>query len=97
MVGMSVKKHYEVITHEVTEKVCVRETTYCDICKKEIDTNKGSWELTTGHHDWGRDSVDSVEHFDVCSEACLTIKFAEYVNESGKNDWNTMYFEVERT
>ena len=36
---MSIKKHYEVITHEVTEKICIGETTYCDICKKEIDTN----------------------------------------------------------
>ena len=27
---MSVKKHYEVIAHKVTERVCIGETTYCD-------------------------------------------------------------------
>lgn len=93
---MSVKKHYEVMTHTVTEEVCVGETTYCDICNKEINTNKGYWELTTGHHDWGNDSCESIEHFDVCSEICLMNKFSEYLNESGKDDYNTMYFEVER-
>lgn len=93
---MSVEKHYEVMEHVVVEKVCIGETTYCDVCKKMIDTNKGYWELTTGHHDWGNDSGDSIENFDVCSEICLMSKFSEYLNESEKNDWNTMYFEVER-
>lgn len=93
---MSVKKHYEVITHEVTEKICIGEATYCDICKKEIDTNKGYWELTTGHHDWGNDSEESIEHFDVCSQMCLMSKFAEYLDESDADDDNTKYFEVER-
>lgn len=44
----------------------------------------------------GNDSDDSIEHFDVCSEICLMSKFSEYLDESGKNDWNTKYFEVER-
>lgn len=94
---MSVKQHYELITHEVTEKVLVGETVHCDVCKKEIETEKGYWEVTTGHHDWGNDSHESIEHFDVCSETCLTQKFAEYTKESGKDEYNTMYFEVERT
>ena len=93
---MSVKKQYEVITHTVTEKVCIGETTYCDICGKEIDTNKGYWEVTTGHHDWGNDSIDSIEHFDVCSEDCIMRKFSEYLEDSGSNNYNTMYFDVER-
>ena len=93
---MGVKKEYEVKTHIVTEKVCVSEITYCDVCKRNINTNKGYWELTTGHHDWGNDSVDSIEHFDICSEICLRKKFDEYIKESGEDDWNTMYFEVER-
>ena len=93
---MSVKKHYETITHEVTESICIGETTYCDICGKEIDVNKGYWEVTTGHHDWGRDSIDSIETFDVCSQHCLWSKFIEYLARSGKDDENTEYFEVER-
>jgi hypothetical protein len=49
---MSVKKEYETKTHTVTEKVLVKETRYCDVCKKEI-TEKSYWELTTHHNDWG--------------------------------------------
>ena len=94
---MSIKKEYEVKTHTVTEKVCVKETRYCDVCNGVIEKNTGYWELITGHYDWGRDSVDSMEHFDICSEICLREKFDEYVRESGKNNYNTMYFEVERT
>ena len=93
---MSIKRHYELITHEVTEQVCVGETTYCDICKKEIDTNKGYWEVITGHNDWGNDSIDSIESFDVCSENCLIDKFKKYIKESGKNRFNTQYFEAKR-
>lgn len=93
---MSIKEHYEVMTHEVTEKVLVGKTLYCDVCKKEIAKRKGYWELTTGHNDWGNDSCESIEHFDVCSQMCLMHKFAEYLDESDKNDNNTKYFEVER-
>ena len=93
---MSIKKEYEIKTHTVTEKVCVKETMYCDICNGVIDNNAEYWELTTGHHDWGNDSVDSIKYFDVCSEVCLRKKFDEYVRESGTKYCNTMYFEVER-
>ena len=60
---MSVKKDYEIKTHTVTEKVLVKETRYCDICKKEIENNKSYWRLTTHHNDWGNDSIDSYEYF----------------------------------
>ena len=93
---MSIKREYEVKTHTVTERVCVKETMHCDVCNGIIDNNAEYWELTTGHYDWGNDSVDSIENFDVCSEDCLRKKFDEYVKESGKNGWNTMYFRVER-
>ena len=94
---MSVKEHYEVMTHEVTEKVLVGETLYCDVCKNKIEKGKGYWELTTGHNDWGNDSCESIEHFDVCSQICLMNKFAEYLDESDKTSYNSEYFEVERT
>lgn len=91
---MCVKKEYETKTHTVTEKVLVKETRYCDVCKKEIATNS-FWKLTTHHNDWGNDSIESYEYFDVCSADCLREKFDEYVKNSD-NDWNTMCFDVER-
>ena len=93
---MSIKKEYEVKTHTVTERVCTKETMYCDVCNSVIDDNGAYWELTTGHNDWGNDSVDSIEYFDICSDACLKAKFVEYAKESGASEWNTMYFETER-
>ena len=94
---MSIKREYEVKTHTITEKVCVNETMHCDVCDSVIDHEHGSyWEVTTGHHDWGNDSCESIEYFDICSEACLKKKFDEYIKESGANDDNTMYFEVNR-
>lgn len=94
---MSVKEHYEVMTHEVTEKVLVGKTMYCDVCKKEIEKGNGYWEVVTGHHDWGNDSCESIEDFDVCSDVCLMMKLGEYIDRSGKDEYNTEYIEVERT
>lgn len=91
---MSVKKEYETKTHTVTEKVLVKETRYCDVCKKEI-TAKSYWELTTHHNDWGNDSIESYERFDVCSKDCMRKKFEEYLEDSD-TDYNTMFFEAER-
>ena len=93
---MSIKKRYETVTHEVTEAVLVEETMYCDVCNKVIQDKDVYWEVTTGHNDWGNDNIDSMECFDVCSETCLTNKFSEYIKESRKNKWNTMYFDVRR-
>ena len=95
--GMSIKSEYEVRTRTITEKVCVSTIMHCDVCDSVIDPDHESyWELTTGHHDWGNDSCESIQYFDICSEACLKKKFDEYVKESGVNDDNTMYFEVNR-
>lgn len=43
----------------------------CDICKRLIDPagyredSSRYFEVTTGHHDWGNDSCDSIKHFDI--------------------------------
>lgn len=92
---MSVKKEYETKTHTVTEKVLVKETRYCDVCGNEIASNDSYWELTTHHNDWGNDSIESYEYFDVCSQNCMRKKFEEYLKDSD-NDYNTMCFDVER-
>jgi hypothetical protein len=91
-----VKRDYKVKQHTVTEKVCVKETLVCDICRKEIPYKKGYWHLVTQHNDWGNDSVDSVESFDICSKDCMDKKYNEYMNDSGKDDYNTMEFEMSR-
>lgn len=91
---MSVKREYETKTHTVTEKVLVKEIRYCDVCKKEITVNS-YWELTTHHNDWGNDSIESYEYFDVCSKDCMRKKFEEYLKDSDTG-YNTMFFEAQR-
>lgn len=51
----------------------------CDVCKKDI-TGK-YWILTTHHDDWGNDSIDSFEHYDLCSKECINEKLNEYYDE----------------
>jgi hypothetical protein len=43
----------------------------------------------------GNDSIESYEHFDVCSKDCMRKKFEEYL-EGSDTDYNTMFFEAER-
>lgn len=64
----------------------------CDICKKEI-TGK-FWNLTTHHHDWGNDSIDSYEHFDLCSRECINKALDDYINNCKTSD--TQCFELEQ-
>jgi len=91
---MSIKKEYETKTRTVTERIVVKEIRYCDVCKKEI-TAESYWELTTHHNDWGNDSIESYESFDVCSKDCMRKKFEEYLEDSD-TDYNTMFFEAAR-
>lgn len=88
---MSVKREYETKTYTKTEEVMVSEKRYCDICRKEITDHH--WHILTGHNDWGNDSCESVETYDICSEACLREALEKYINVSNK-DRNTQYMEV---
>lgn len=86
----------ETLKVKVIEERKTRETCNCDICEKliferslvdseELPENNiqvGYWKVHTGHHDWGTDSGDSYEYYDVCSEECLTKLFDEYKNRS---------------
>lgn len=89
-------------TKEVTEikEIVVAETTICDVCGKVIrdsrDKYSGApfWSLATHHNDWGNDSYESLENFDLCSVECLTKKFEEYCKESSRTSYNTLHFEV---
>ena len=103
---------------KVIEEHQTRETCTCDVCKnliyerslvdsEELPENNiriGYWEVHTGHHDWGADSGDSYEHYDVCSEECLTKLFDEYKNRSNHkysnvchnlNNPNTEFIRIE--
>lgn len=71
----------------------------CDVCGKLIlKKNEDKitycigkhWGLTIGHHDWGNDSRDSVEHYDICSAECLEKELQKYVQRYG-----TAFFDVE--
>ena len=44
--------------------------------------------VSTGHHDWGNDSYESIEEKDVCSVECLNVLFEDYI----KNGSDTQYF-----
>ena len=71
----------ETVTHEVKTVKALK----CDVCGKEITAKDDIrirgikyWELTTQHNDWGNDSVDSIEYFDLCSENCVRAKLEKY-------------------
>ena len=51
------------------------------------------FEITTGHHDWGNDSCESIEHRTFCRE-CLAKPIHEYLKRTyGGKD--TEYIEIE--
>lgn len=51
------------------------------------------YEVTTGHHDWGNDSCDSIWHYDICPD-CIDEMYKEYIKRSEKGG-NTEYIEIE--
>ena len=75
----------------------------CDICGRVIkapsETDLYNWfydkykyyAVTTGHHDWGNDSYESVEHYDICPE-CMVKFVSEYLNKM--RDSETAYIEI---
>lgn len=81
--------------HKIIEKTIRSEKLVgimCDICGKEI-TGK-FWQLTTHHHDWGNDSIDSYEYFDLCSRECINKALDKYINACKMS--NTQCFELEQ-
>jgi hypothetical protein len=69
---------------------CLRKTNQ-KTSEKKVEYCIGDyWTLTTGHHDWGYDSVDSIEIFDLCSRDCIQKKLDEYLKDCSGTD----YFEL---
>lgn len=95
-------------TRKVTKEVeeIIGTEIYCDVCHKKINDTKTTlsngyhplkwyYEVTTGHNDWGNDSIDSIEHKDICSVECLNKEYDKYL-ERTNNKFNSEYFEVRR-
>jgi len=83
-------REYKSVEKLVTIKV--EEIVKCDFCGKEI-TGK-FWQLTTHHNDWGNDSIDSYEHFDLCSRECINRALDDYIKNCKVSD--TQCFELEQ-
>ena len=88
------------------EKIVIQETLVeisCDICKKVIQNEqeisniyrKGGhyYSVTIGHKDWGSDSGDSVETFEICSKECLRKHFENFIEEATSD---TAHYKFER-
>lgn len=69
----------ETLTETVTHEIKMINALKCDVCGKEF-TGK-YWELNTYHYDWGNDSIDSNEYFDLCSDNCVRTKLEGYFKE----------------
>lgn len=90
----------EILSREVKEvvtaKVRMLEGIKCDVCGKVIpakkykyDSNK-YFEVTTGHHDWGNDSCESIEYRDICPD-CISGYVSDYLKDVDGSE----YIEVE--
>lgn len=64
---------------EVTTKKEITVAIKCNVCGKAIDGK--FWTLATSHRDWGNDSIESFEYFDLCSHKCIQEKLKEYYYE----------------
>lgn len=80
---------------EVT--VCEEGELTCDACEKVIDITKQNgtfYSVCSGHHEWGNDSVDSVECLDACCDECLITLVNKWLKKW--EGYNTAYINIER-
>ena len=84
-------------------------TCKCDRCGKVIFKHCGEdfrvqfqgirtfpvsfYTVTTGHNDWGNDSVDSINHMDICP-SCLVNEYSDYVDRASKGN-NSEYIHID--
>jgi len=76
----------------------------CDICGKEFNYELGNYgkkiacyyRITTGHYDWGNDSVDSVTSKDACCEECVSRFTQEWLKDEDVIHSNTAYIEINK-
>lgn len=84
------KTKYKKVT--MAEEVCAE--LKCDICKKDIPWHEKFYHATMGHTDWGSDSFDSIEKFDLCSDECL-YEFLGKDWKALKDEHSTAYVDIE--
>jgi len=88
------------ITKVVQEEVTVKRI--CDNCGKEITISRKTglgnqynyFLITTHHHDWGNDSIESYEYYDACCPTCA-LEMAEKYLVNAYSDRNTKEIEIE--
>lgn len=85
-----------ILSEEVEEVVYRKQSrltaVMCDKCDKKILALNGDhddnryFRVTTGHHDWGNDSCESIEHFDICP-TCIDTFVTEYLANASGTDY----------
>jgi hypothetical protein len=64
----------------------------CDICKKFIPARPWRqpeskyFRVTTGHNDWGNDSIESIEHYDICPN-CINKFMTDYISDTDGTEY----------
>ena len=77
----------------VTTKQRVLIAIKCDVCGEYIVGDY--WKLTTSHNDWGNDSVESCEFFQLCSHSCIRKKLKDYFDDCQSS--STQEFDLEQS
>ena len=81
---------YEKREITISKKVLIERV--CDRCKEKISNLDSYYNVTTGHYDWGRDSIDSIERLHICSCKCLELEMKDYLGNSD----DTCYINIEK-
>lgn len=89
-----IKKYYKIKEHIVKEPVFIQKEIFCDTCGNKINDNDRYFSITTGHHGWGHDSIDSIEHICVCGSDCLYKAIDQYINDVKRDPTSEHYIEI---
>lgn len=104
-----IKCKWDTITTSIYKPVPISGS--CDVCGKELlPIDKGKYtsyasyidydlydyyRITTHHHDWGNDSMDSYEYKDCCCLDCALKFINKYWDGcTDKNPWPTLELEM---
>ncbi len=63
----------------------------CDCCNKKIINSNCYYDVIIGHHDWGNDSIDSIQDKEICEE-CINNFVNTYLSEAN----GTEYINIQR-
>lgn len=86
-----INRDYRTEERTITDKFCTDVHLICDCCGKEVENKSYYWRVCTGHNDWGNDSVDSIESYDLCSDECFKKTIDEFLGEG----YDTPYIDAE--